>query len=70
MIDVIMSLGQFTRKSRPATYGQSFGSHEPYATVARSWNLLEKPFLRLKRFVESKPSHKDSANNEFVVVPH
>jgi peptidoglycan/LPS O-acetylase OafA/YrhL len=36
-----------------------------YAAAAVSWNLLEKPFLSLKRFVESKPVHLDPANGQF-----
>jgi peptidoglycan/LPS O-acetylase OafA/YrhL len=41
-----------------------------YATAALSWNLLEKPFLRLKRFFESKPASKDLSDGQFTVSPH
>jgi peptidoglycan/LPS O-acetylase OafA/YrhL len=41
-----------------------------YAIASLSWHLLEKPFLRLKRFFESKPIGNDSADNQTVVVPH
>ena len=33
-----------------------------YALAALSWNLLEKPFLSLKRFFDSKPPSTDRAN--------
>jgi peptidoglycan/LPS O-acetylase OafA/YrhL len=33
-----------------------------YALAALSWNLLEKPFLSLKRFFDSKPLSTDRAN--------
>jgi peptidoglycan/LPS O-acetylase OafA/YrhL len=33
-----------------------------YAMAAISWNLLEKPILKLKRFFESRPIHPDQAD--------
>jgi len=42
-----------------------------YAAATLSWNLLEKPFRRLKRNFESTPvSHLDRTNSHFVLVPH
>src|SRR2546426_1027677 len=39
-----------------------------YATAALSWNLIEKPFLRLKRFFESKPLGRAGAS-ELILAP-
>jgi peptidoglycan/LPS O-acetylase OafA/YrhL len=39
-----------------------------YAMAALSWNLLEKPFLKLKRFFEWTPGPLDREKSRFVVA--
>ena len=39
-----------------------------YALAALSWNLLEKPFLRLKRFFEPSPSRLQPSDSQFVLL--
>jgi peptidoglycan/LPS O-acetylase OafA/YrhL len=39
-----------------------------FAIAALSWNLLEKPFLRLKRYFEPKPAHRDPADSALALV--
>ena len=39
-----------------------------YALAALSWNLLEKPFLRLKRFFESRPARMQPSDSQFVLL--
>ena len=40
-----------------------------YALAAISWNLLEKPFLKLKRFFEARPDPLDRPNNPLAIAP-
>lgn len=40
-----------------------------YAIAALSWNLLEKPFLKLKRFFEWKPAHPGRTDGRFILTP-
>lgn len=40
-----------------------------YAIAALSWNLLEKPFLRLKRFFEARLDPSDRPNNPLAIAP-
>jgi peptidoglycan/LPS O-acetylase OafA/YrhL len=35
-----------------------------YGMAALSWTVLEKPFLRLKRYFEAKPAVAGTANRE------
>src|SRR5205823_9037221 len=39
-----------------------------YALAALSWNFLEKPFLRLKRFFGPRPSRLQPSDSEFVLL--
>lgn len=39
-----------------------------YALAALSWNLLEKPFLKLKRFFEAERVHPNSTNSPAATV--
>ena len=39
-----------------------------YVIATLSWNLLEKPFLRLKRFFESRPGRSGGAKGQFTPV--
>jgi len=39
-----------------------------YAIAALSWNFLERPFLKFKRFFEAKPARADEADRELARI--
>lgn len=41
-----------------------------YAIAMLSWNVLKKPFLRLKRFFKSRAGRLGDADSQLVPVPH
>lgn len=58
---------KLTNRFQPALVALPFFFLASYALAILSWKLLEQPFLRLKRFFEFKPAHKENLNRQLAL---